>query len=101
MPIPCKDCNLLDSCSKKISSKIYNIVGEGRILEISDFVLIISCERYREYILESEENYNSCINFFVLIKTSSGDFCNKIRYKPYGFWKKQIYSTFKKGKING
>lgn len=97
--IPCEQCQQLESCLKKIITKMYNIMGEGRILHISDSVLVILCKQYREYILISEENYVSCLNFLSSMISKPDDFCNKIQYKPYAFWKKEITSTYHKEKL--
>lgn len=93
---PCKQCKQLESCSKKLIVKMYNIIGEGRILHISDSVLVILCKQYREYIFVSESNYVSCLDFWSTIISKPDDFCNKIHYKPYAFWKKQIQQTYQK-----
>jgi predicted nucleic acid-binding Zn finger protein len=73
-------------------------MGTGRMLYISDSVLVITCEKYREYIVKSEENYTSCINFLSTVISKPDDFCNKIQYKPYAFWKKEIDLTYHKEK---
>jgi|WetSurSiteA1Bulk_404760.scaffolds.fasta_scaffold00195_46 hypothetical protein len=99
MIIPCEQCEKVKLCSKKIIIKMYNVIGEGRKLHISDSVLVITCKEYREFIVISEDNYVSCMNFFLTKLSKPDDFCNKFEYKPYKFWRNEIISTYHRQKL--
>lgn len=91
MIFPCRDCKNLDICLKRIRVDLLNISGEGRVLSINNTPLFFLCTKYRNFIVENEENFENAINFFInLLNPNNKNFITRVQYKTYDFWKKEL-----------